>query len=196
MFSMLRGLRTGCCLLPILFVLTPVVLVVAFALALFRGSPGACGGGRGLNTDPALAAAYDERWGAFNDQILRGLPASIAVSEDEATAKSRIFLALTGAPIDDVRICFNEGGGDVNGTLSTPFGGDIAVRLRGTVDMTKATPDAKLTSVRIGALPGFVTKPFDRLISRVVDDQLEQIILFHDMTAEIHEGEAVITGRP
>ena len=189
-------LRPGCCWLPIAIALLPFVLVFATLWAVFKGSPGQCGGGRAIDADPALAIAYQARWAAFNQRLLSGLPASITVTEDEATARSRLFLALQDAPVNDVRVCFSDGEGDVNGTISTPFGPDVAVRIKGTVDLTKASPDAKITSMRIGAVPRFVTRPFEGLVSRIVEDQTEQIVLFNDMDVEVRDGEATITGQP
>lgn len=196
MFRLLGTLRAGCCLLPVIIVLAPIVIIAAMLLATFRGSPGECGDGTPVNDDPALVAAYNARWAAFNEELVRGLPASIVVSEDEATAKSRAFLALSGAPVDDVRVCFTEGEGDISGTLDGPFGADVAVRLKGDVDLTRATPDAELTSIQIGALPHFMTQPFEGLVSRVVDDQLEQIFLIWEIDATIGDGEATLTGTP
>lgn len=196
MFRLFAGLRAGCCLLPVVIALLPMVIVAALLWAVFRGSPGDCGDGIAVTDDPALVAAYNQRWAGFNEQLLRGLPATIVVTEEEATAKTRAFLLLSDAPIEDVRVCFSPGEGDVSGTIEGPMGTDVAVRLKGDVDLSKATPDARLTSIEIGALPRFMTRPFDGLVSRVVDDQLERIFLIWELDADIGDGEATITGQP
>lgn len=196
MFRLLAWLRAGCCLLPVVIVLAPIVIVAAMLLAAFRGSPGECGNSTIVTDDPALVASYDQRWAEFNAQLLRGLPATIVVSEEEATAKTRAFLVLSDAPIDDVRVCFTPGQGDISGTIDGPMGADVKVRLKGDVDLSKAIPDAEITSIEIGALPRFMTRPFDGLVSRIVDDQLEQIFLVWEIDAEIGDGEATLTGQP
>lgn len=182
-------------LIPLLLIVAPVALVAVGAFALFAGSPGACGGGREITFDPSLAFAYDERWLAFNTELLFGKPASITVTDSEATSRARFFIDAA-APVEDVRICFVEGGGDVNATLETPVGPDIDVRVKGTADLAGAHPRADIESVRLGALPSFVTRPFHGIIERIADDQLERITLDYRLAVEVHEGQATITGTP
>lgn len=189
-------------MLRLIFVLPSLVLLLLLGsaalllLAAFRGSPGACGGGRELRADPALAEAYDARWLAFNNRITFGQIATIIVTEDEATARARKFLEDHDAPVDDVRVCFVPGAADVNGTISTPFGADIAVRMKGSADLTGLNPEARIDSIRIGNVPGWMTRPFRGLVTRIVDDQMEQIILLNDMTVDLRDREAEINGTP
>lgn len=182
-------------LVPLLIVVAPVVLVAGAALALFAGSPGSCGGGRAITFDPALAFAYDDRWLAFNTELLYGNPATLTITDSEATSRARFFIDAA-APIDDVRICFVDGGGDVNATLDTPVGPDIDVRVKGTADLTGAHPRADIDSIRLGALPSFVTRPFHGTIERIADDQLERITLDYRLAVDVREGQATITGTP
>lgn len=183
-------------LIPTLIIVLPVVLVVVALLLVFRGSPDACGNGRLIENDAALAFAYDDRWVEFNSTLTSGLPASLTVSESEATSRAELFLATSSAPVEDVRVCFTDGGAAVNGILSTPFGGDVAVRIDGDADLSGQHPRADIESMRIGGLPGLVTRPFRGLVSRIVDDQMDQIVLDYRLRVELREGEAVIDGTP
>jgi len=177
-----------------------VILLLAIAgivvLLTFKGRPGDCGGGRAIESNPALALNYDQRWYDFNSTLTSGLPATLPVTESEATSRAQLFLDSASAPIDDVRLCFTNGGADINGTLDTPFGGDIAVRVAGSADLSGQYPKAKITSMRVGVLPAFVTRPFRGLVSGIIDDQLVDVNLDHRLTVELREGQAVVRGEP
>src|SRR4051794_14318911 len=118
----------------LLIVVPPLLLAVAVFLA-FHGSPAKCGGSREVTASELLAQSYEQRWLAFQQQLTSGRPASITVTDSEATSRTQNFLATSGAPVHGVRLCFVPGGADVNGTLSPPFGPDIAVRLKGSADL-------------------------------------------------------------
>ncbi len=183
-------------LLPFLFFIAPILLAGLVVLLAIEGDPGDCGGGRDLRIDPDLAQTYQDRWFALNAQLLTGRPASFTVTDSEATSQTRLFLAETGAPINDVRVCFVPGGGDVNGTLSPPVGPDLAVRVRGSVDLSGRHPRVSIDSVRVGALPSFVARPFLGLVSRLIEEQTNQIDLDHRISLQLTDGQAVISGQP
>ena len=184
------------CLLALLIVVTPFVLVIGSLLLVFKGTPGACGGGKPLQNDPKLSLAFDQGWQAFNQQLTSGQPATISVSDGQATSRSRQFLLETGAPVRNLRLCFVPGGGDLNATLSPPFGPDVSVRVKGSVVLGGRHPQTRIDDVQIGAMPSFVTRPFRGLVTRIIDDQTQQIELDHRLSVDLREGEAVITGAP
>ena len=183
-------------MIPALIVLAPLVIIVVSSLLVFNGSPGTCGGGRQISAEPLLAFAYDQRWLAFNAQLINGLPATLNVTEDEATSRADLFLAQSNAPIDDLRVCMVDGGGDINGKIDTPLGPDIEVRVKGSVDLSGRHPDANIDSIRIGAMPAVVTRPFHGLVSRIIDNEMERIELDHRLDVNIRERETTITGTP
>ncbi len=183
-------------MIPALIVLAPLVIIVVSSLLVFSGSPGTCGGGRQINADPQLAFAYDQRWIAFNAQLINGLPATLNVTEDEATSRADLFLAQSNAPIDDLRVCMVDGGGDINGKIDTPLGPDIEVRVKGSADLSGRHPDANIDSIRIGSMPAVVTRPFHGLVSRIIDNEMERIELDHRLDVNIRERETTITGTP
>lgn len=183
-------------MIPALLVLAPLIAVVGSSLLVFNGSPGACGGGRPINAEPQLAFAYDQRWLAFNAQLINGLPATLNVTEGEATSRADLFLAQSNAPIDDLRVCMVDGGGDINGKIDTPLGFDIEVRVKGSADLSGIHPAASIDSIRIGAMPAVVTRPFHGLVSSIIDNEMERITLDHRLEVDIREGETTITGTP
>ncbi len=183
-------------LIPALIFLAPLMIIALSSLLVFNGSPGQCGGGRRISADPQLAFTYDQRWIAFNAQLINGLPATLNVTEDEATSRADLFLAQSNAPIDDLRVCMVDGGADINGKIDTPLGPDIEVRVKGSADLSGRHPDASIDSIRIGAMPAFVTRPFHSLVSRVIDHEMNRIELDHRLSVDIREGETTITGTP
>ena len=183
-------------LIPVLLVVVPLLLLGLGVLLVVAGSPGECGGGRPVTFDAALANDYELRWLALNEQLTTGRPASFTVTDSEATSQSRLFLAEAGAPIRDARVCFVKGAADANGTISPPIGPDIAVRVKGSVDLSGQQPRARIDSIRIGGLPGFVARPFLGPIERLIDDQAGQIALDHRISVQLTDGRAVISGEP
>jgi hypothetical protein len=170
------------------------LLIVSFGLGMaFAGDPGDCGDGRQISVDPGLAAEYDARWALFVDRVRAGSPATIVVTESEATSRVRQFLAAQDAPIREARICFVAGGSDATGMISTPFGRDVKVRASATVDLSGPRPVVDVYDIRIGGLPGAVARPFEARVTRVVREQAERIPLGHSMSAEIRDGEVAIT---
>jgi hypothetical protein len=180
----------------LLVFVVPVLLGGLFVALAVKGDPGACGGGRSVQFNPTLAQDYEERWLALNAQLTTGQPASFTVTDGEATSQARLFLGEMGAPIKGVRVCFVSGGADVNGRLSPPIGPELAVRVHGSVDVSGRHPRARIDSVRIGALPSFVARPFLGLVARVIDEQTNRIELDHRISVQLADGQAVISGQP
>jgi hypothetical protein len=183
-------------LIPLLIFVLPVVLFGVALVVAFKGSPGDCGGGRTVVASSALAQSYEQRWLQFQGQLTSGRPASLTVSESEATSRTQEFLATSGAPVHNVRLCFVPGGADVNGTISPPVGPDIDVRIKGSADLSGRNPRAIIDSIQIGGLPSFVTRPFTGLVTRIVDEQSGRVELDHRLSLQITDGSAEIAGTP
>ncbi len=186
----------GCCLLPLIIVITPFVLVAVALLLTFKGSPGHCGGGETLQANTSLADQYQQQWAAFEQQISAGRPATLAVSDAEATARLRQFLDANDAPVHDARLCFTDGGADVSGNLSSPMGWDVAVRVRGSVDLSGPHPKTHIDSIRIGGMPSFVTRPFTSMVTRIIDHEADQVVLDHSVDVRLTDGTATLSGTP
>lgn len=183
-------------LVPFLLFVLPIVLVAIALLLAFKDSPGECGAGRQVITNSALSQSYEQRWLQFQAQLTSGRPASLTVTDSEATSRTQDFLTTNDAPVHNVRLCFVPGGADVNGTISAPFGPDIDVRLKGNADLGGRHPRANIDSIKIGGLPSFVTRPFTGLVTRIVDDQANRVELDHRLSVQTAEGNAEISGQP
>ncbi|HYM15128.1 MAG TPA: hypothetical protein VEZ14_06180 [Dehalococcoidia bacterium] len=182
------------CLLPFIIVIAPLVIIGTALLLTFQGSPGACGNGRPLAANASLADQYSQQWTAFERQLSAGRAATLTVSDDEATARLRQFLSGNRAPVKNARLCFVNGGAEVSGDISAPFGGDVAVRVRGSVDLSGAHPQTHIDSIRIGGLPSFVTGPFRGLVTRIIDHQSRQVTLDHSVAVQLSDGKATLSG--
>lgn len=183
-------------LLPLFLFVAPIVIVGGALLLAFKGSPGRCGGGRALGADPSLAQSFRQRWADFEAQLNAGQPATLTVTDDEATARLRQFLGETDAPVSDVRLCFVRGGGDVSARVSSPVGGSVAVRVRGGVDLSGAHPKTRIDSIRVGGLPSFVTAPFRGLVTRIIDEQSDQVTLDRGADARFEDGSVTFSSAP
>jgi len=169
------------------------VIVGGGLLLAFKGSPGQCDRPGRFGDSPALAQAFQQRWDAFEAQINAGQAAILAVTDDEGTARLRQFLAGTDAPVKDARLCFVQGGGDISGRITSPLGGDVAVRVRGGVDLSGGRPKTRIDSIRIGGLPSFLTAPFRGLVTRIIDEQASQIALERGANVRFEDGRATFT---
>jgi hypothetical protein len=183
------------CLLPFIIFVTPFVLVAVALLLTFKGSPGQCGSGA-LQANASLADQYQQQWAAFEQQLTTGRPATLSVSDEEATARLRQFLDTNDAPVQDARLCFTNGGADVSGKISSPMGWDVAVRVRGSVDLSGAHPKTHIDSIRIGGMPSFVTRPFTGLVTRIIDHESDQVTLDHSVGVRLTSGTATLSGSP
>jgi hypothetical protein len=184
------------CLLPFIIFITPFVLVAVALLLTFKGSPGQCGGGEALQADASLADRYQQQWKTFEQQLTAGRPATLTVSDEEATARLRQFLDANDAPVQDARLCFIDGGADVSGNVSSPMGWDVDVRVRGSVDLSGAHPKTHIDSIRIGGMPSFVTRPFTSMVTRIIDHESDQVALDHSVDIRLTDGTATLSGSP
>lgn len=180
--------------------LTLVVLVVLLAgmtLALAAtGGPDACTPGGGpIIIDDANSAAFQEKWDALTETLDGGGSASTSFSESEISSRAQSYLDKHDAPIHDVRACVHDGYGEGTGTLSF-LGLDVKFRVKGTMDLSGAHPDAQIDDYEIGNVPGFVTGALDMILSQAIDDQLGSIDLRHRYAPTLSEGTADIAGEP
>ncbi len=182
--------------LALLLLGLPLVLAAIILLLAYGGSPGRCGAGRAVVVSPALSQSYEQRWLDFNAQLTSGRPSSLTVSDSEATSRARDFLATANAPVSALRLCFVPGGGDANGTISPPFGPGIDVRVKAAMDLSGRHPATKIDSIQIGALPSFLARPFRGLVTRLIDEQTNNIELDHRLSLQISDGQARIDGQP
>lgn len=175
----------------------PTAALVLFLLAVV-GSPGSCGLGDGETAvEPLLAASFQTKWDQLNATLDAGQTSTITIDERETTARARLWVEEHQAPVQNLLICFDLGGGAASGKVDIPFfPGDVDVLVRGTVDLTGEHPQADIESIEIGGLPGPLTRLVRRFVNRVIDEETEQVDLRHDYGLSFGEGTATISGQP
>ena len=182
-----------------------VVFGGVLAILAFVGGPDlqATCGDRDVPATPTMAAQFDTRWDAFQDDLDSGLTASVRYTEADATARARAFIAEHNIDeIEEVTICFfadPEGGpgfAEGRGKVSVPVLPDVTARLRGTVELRGDVPRLDLTEIDVGSLPGFVTGAVESAVESAVNDGFVDMPIDHDFTLRFEEGVVIIEGRP
>jgi hypothetical protein len=184
-------------LLGLIVIGVPVATVVFFFLAI-AGSPGECDSqGRTVVADLAGAASFQEKWDDMNDTLDAGQPSSATFTESEATSRAQLWAEQHDAPVSDLKLCFNAGGGSGSAKVDIPFfPGDVDVLVDGTLDLTGEKPVAEIDNVEMGNLPGPAADLVENFITRLIDHETDDITLQHDYGLEFGEGEITISGQP
>ena len=182
---------------------TALTLVGVVVVLTFVGGPdlsAACGG-RIVSAAPELAAAFDQKWDAFSDQLDSGGAATVTFSENEITARAVAF--LQDESIDEIRnitLCIfsgvNEGEGEIRGTVDLPVLPDVDARLRGVMDLTGPSPRIEITNIDIGSLPGFLTGPLEDAVAAAVNAGLRETGLSRRYAVTYETGAVTIRARP
>ena len=193
-FTPLRLITT---ILGLVVIGLPLAAFAFFLLAIV-GSPGACDTqGRTVAFSPEAAGSFQGKWDQLNATLDAGQVSTIVVDESEATSRAQLWIEEHDAPISDLLLCFNTGGGSASAKVDIPFfPGDVDVLVRGTLLLTGERPEAQIDDIEMGGLPGFLTDIAERFVNRVIDDQTEDIILTHDYGLAFGEGAATISGQP
>jgi hypothetical protein len=181
-----------------LIVIGAPLAAVAFFLLAIVGSPGSCDSqGRTVVADLAGAASFQEKWDDMNDTLDAGQPSSATFTESEATSRAQLWAEEHDAPVSELKLCFTLDGGSGSAKVDVPFfPGDVDVLVDGTLDLTGEQPVAEIDSIEMGSLPGPFTDLVENFITRLIDNETEDITLQHDYGIEFGEGEITITGQP
>jgi hypothetical protein len=184
---------------------TLFVLVLGFsALTLLlatTGGPDACEARGGpLVIDDAQAASFQRKWGAFQDTldaVNAGQPAEptrfVAFTESEISSRANEYVDDRHIPIDDIRVCLDQGHGIGTGTVSI-LGFDTKVRLKGTVEFTSDSARPRIDEMKIGNVPGFMSAPLRRLVNRQLDRAAVDVVNAHNYQVLIGEGSGAVAG--
>ena len=184
---------------------TIFVLVLAFsALTLLlatAGGPEACEPRGGpLVIDDAQAASFQRKWGEFQDALNTlnaGQPVEptrfVAFTESEISSRANEYVADRNIPIDDIRVCLDQGQGTGTGTVSI-LGFETKVRLKGTVEFTSDSAKPRIDEMKIGSVPGFMSAPLRRLVNRQLDRAAIDVVNAYDYQVLIGEGSGAIGG--
>lgn len=174
-----------------------IVLAVLLAVAAFAGSPGGCdSAGRKVESSAALADQLQAKLDQFEAQLDAGQAASFTFDESEATSRSRRFLEDVNAPIADLKICLNPDGPSASGGLDAVLGLDVTAKVSGDIFLDGEHPRLDNLEIEVGSVPGFVAGGFEDAVTDVINDQLEQISIEHQLTISFGEGTATLSGQP
>ncbi len=182
----------------IVIVIAAVIFAGVNVILAFSGGPGPCTAGNPpITVSAANAAAFQQKWDAF-DAVLDGGSASIeSFDESEVTSRADQYISdETDVDFEDIRICIHDGFGEATGSLEAILGLETDVKISGTLDLTGDTPVAQIDDIEIGNVPGFITNAIEGFVEDAVDEALENIDLKHTYTPTLTEGEAQIDGVP
>jgi hypothetical protein len=187
-------------ILKLLFFVTSslfFVAVVVIALTVFlvvTGSPSTCGTpGWTAYPTPLLATELNARWAVFSAQSQAG-PASIQITDAEATARGRQYLDDEDVPVNDFRVLFcGDGKGQLAGTVGA-LGLDTKFVVTGHLDIGGDKPVVALDSVHVGNVPGFIA---DKVLDILVKNDKRTLELDENLSgSQISDGLIVISGGP
>jgi hypothetical protein len=186
---MIFGLIAGVILLGIVFIAVVGVLAT-------RGGPGACTPGGGpVTVDAANSDGFQRKWDAFNAVLDGKAPRSVALNEGELTSRAKSYLDKHDVGFHDPRICLHNGYGEGSATFSL-LGTDVKLKFRGTMDLAGAHPKAKIDSMQIGSVPGWLTAPAERIVNSALDGALNDLKLDHRYAPVLTEGNVTVAGTP
>lgn len=163
-------------------------------ILLFRDvSPPVCAA---RSAAPSTAASQQLRaaWRTFGAQAAAG-PATITVSEVQATSRGVEFVNEQDAPVKNLQIRFCDGGfAEAAGSVKI-LGREVDTVVRGTLDLSGPRPRVRLTSVRAGGLPDWAGRP---LVNQVLDTGgLRTLPIKEHLTSITYTGtSATIQGAP
>jgi hypothetical protein len=178
--------------LLLLFVLFAVVVGALAA----TGGPSPCTpGGASITVDQANSDAFKSKWDAFSRVLDGGAAASVTLNESEISSRADTWLSDHSVPFSDPRVCIHNGSGEASSTFS--FAGlHVKIKLKGTMTLTGAHPQAHIDSMEIGNIPGWASAPVESLVNRALDSALNDVNLDHRYTPTLTPGQAAIGGQP
>ena len=201
--------------LCVLAALAGVVVLTALAATGDVGEPNGCRSDvpnaagehevRGVNSDPAIAEAWQAKWEAFDAQLDAGQTATASFTESESTSRAQRYLDSKESPVEKLRICFHDGVAEATGNVDLPILADLPgigksldtnVRARGTMDFSGPHPRIVISEIEAGNLPAEASERLKGQIESVINDRLDELFLQHKHTAEFTEGAIEISGQP
>jgi hypothetical protein len=182
----------------LLFVLSAVTLLLAA-----NGGPSPCEPQGGpLVVDDTQAASFQQKWDAFQDTLdalNAGQPVEqaqfVAFSESEISSRANQYADERHIPIDDIRVCLNQGHGEGTGTVSI-LGFDTRVRVKGTLEFSEDSAQPRIDEMEIGNVPGFMSAPVRRLVNRQLDRAAVDVVNAHNYQVLIGQGSGAVAGTP
>lgn len=167
----------------LLLVGVPALLVGLATL----GTPSPC-----VDRDSAAAAPSTFDFAALLRQAATGGSASVAISEAQATAMTRVALARSSElPVTDVQLFFcPDGHAEVTGRV-TVAGWSFDTLVEAQVDSTAAPPAVEARALRVGRLPSGFTS---WLLVLAPGGARRELPLPPGASLRIEDGRAVLSG--
>lgn len=196
-------------ILGLLFGGLMTLLVIALALSALTlvlassGGPAPCEPRGGpLVIDDARATSFQQKWNQFETTLAAvnaGQPVAptqfVAFTEGEISSRANQYVDDNHIPIDDIRVCLDQGQGVGTGTISI-LGFDTDVRLKGTVQFNDDSAQPKIDEMQIGRVPGWMSAPVRRLVNRQLDRTAVDVVNAHNYQVLIGEGSGAVAGSP
>jgi hypothetical protein len=172
--------------------------VVTLALAA-NGGPAACEPQGGpLVIDDAQAASFDQKWDTFQDAIdavnagEAPDPARfVAFNESEISSRANTWADQRNIPIDDIRVCLDDGYGVGTGTVSI-LGFDTKVRVKGSVQLNENSAQPRVDEMQIGSLPGWMSGPLRRFVNSELDRTAVDVVNAQQYRVLIAQGRGAV----
>ena len=184
-------------LMGLLVIGIPLAAVGLFVVAI-AGSPGTCEAeDRPISFEPLHAVSFQQTWDDLDAALSDGSPSTIMLTEDEATARARVWADEVDVPATNLFVCFTADGAAASGNIDLPFfPGDVDVLVRGSVELRGEHPEVTIDDLEMGGLPGPVADVVKGRIISLIEDQAEKVTLSHDYGLAFGEGEVTVSGQP
>lgn len=187
--GIISGILIGLFLIAVIFSATTMALMAT-------GGPSACTPESGeLQITQANSDAFQAKWDAFNDGLDAGVPGSATFTESEIASRAESWVNEEDAPFEDIAVCIHEDSGEASATLSV-LGFDVKFKVRGTLDLSGEKAKADIDDISIGNVPGFMLAPAEAIVSRALEDALNDQEIDHDYGLVFDPGEARVSGTP
>lgn len=187
--GMIAGLFVGVMVLFLLF----ATLLVGLAAT---GGPDNCTPGGGPTTvDNANSTSFIAKWTGLSAALNGGASSNAVFTESEISSRADQFLKEKDAPLKDPRVCLHDGYGEATATFAF-MGFDAKLKIKGAMKLDGTHPEAKIDSITIGSIPGFLTAPAERFVNSALDDVLNDVDLDHKYTPTITDGQVALAGTP
>jgi hypothetical protein len=149
----------------------------------------------------AQAAAFDEKWDTFQgaiDAVNAGGSADpsqfVVFTESEISSRANTWVDERNIPMDDIRVCLDEGYGVGTGTVSI-LGFDTKVRVKGSVQLNENSAQPRIDEMQVGSVPGWMSGPLRRLVNRQLDRTAIDVVNAQQYRVLIAQGSgAVVAG--
>lgn len=203
LFRMITGSILAMLLGVMAIALVGALVFGAVTLALAaNGGPKACEPRGGpLVIDDVQAASFDQKWDTFQeaiDAVNAGQapdPARfVAFNESEISSRANTWADERNIPIDDIRVCLDDGYGVGTGTVSI-LGFDTKVRVKGAVQLNENSAQPRIDEMQIGSVPGWMSGPLRRFVNSELDRTAVDVVDAQQYRVLIAQGSgAVVSG--